>query len=111
MLFSRLPRLIEGFLLHGDVSGHSPRTIDNRRRRLNGQVWFVERKKFEEIGVHELRAFFQYMRHGHKEPGDLWGIPHHTKSVTSGTIKSYHSSMRTFFNWLAQLKAMQHAAT
>jgi hypothetical protein len=37
----RLSRLIEGFLLHGDVSGHSHRTIDNRRRRLGALTWFV----------------------------------------------------------------------
>jgi len=100
VLFSRLPRLIEGFLLHGDVSGHSSRTLENRRQRLAGLTWFAQNRSLEELGVHELRAFFQYMRHGHEDAAGLWGLPHHKKALSSGTIKSYHSSLRTFFNWL-----------
>lgn len=106
---ARLPRLLKSFLLHGDITGHSQRTIDNRNLRINGLIWYVQREEFEAVGLDELRAFFHYMRHGHKEPGGLWGAAglqgrgrsrRPEKQLSNGTIKSYYSSIRTFFNWL-----------
>jgi len=97
---SRLDRLIQSFLLHGDVSGHSPRTISTRRERLAALSWFATNRQLETIGLQELRAFFQYMRHGHESAEGLWGLENHKKPLSSGTIKSYHATIRTFFNWL-----------
>jgi len=93
----------------GDISQHSERTITTRRERLGKLAWFLTYKELEQCGLPELRQFFQYLNHGHKEPGGRWGNPRCTKPVSSGNVKSYHSSMRTFFNWLVDEGVISHS--
>lgn len=99
---AELPRHVESWLLAGDISQHTERTIQTRRERLGKLIWFLDHKSLDMCGLVELRQFFQYLNHGHKEPGGRWGNPACTKPVSSGNVKSYHSSISTFFNWLVQ---------
>src|SRR5262245_56034105 len=57
---SALPRLLDSWLIHCDISRHSERTIETRRERLGRLVWFLHYKEYETCGLMELRAFFQY---------------------------------------------------
>ena len=95
-----LPRMVESWLLHCDINRHSERTIESRRERMGRFQWFVRFREYESCGLPELRAFFHYLNHGHKEPGGRWGNPRMTKPLSSGRVKSYHSTLRTFFLWL-----------
>lgn len=96
---ARLLPLIDSFLLAGDINEHSARTLGNRRERLSWFAWWVERDGTESIGKEEVRRFLQYLRHGHKEPGGRFGLVRLNKEPSPGTVKAYHSSLRTFFNW------------
>lgn len=97
-----LPDFIESWLLSGDIQQHSGRTIESRRERLRGLVWFLSSRSLPWCGVNELRAFLHYLTHGHKEPGGRFGNPRLNRGVTPGTVKSYYSSIRTLFNWLVE---------
>jgi hypothetical protein len=77
-----LPTQIDSWLLAGDISRHSPRTLETRRERMNSLVWFLNHREYEVCGLTELRAFFHYLNHGHKEPGGRWGNPRCTRPVT-----------------------------
>jgi len=95
-----LPRLVDSWLLAGDINRHSARTLSSRRERIKNLLWFLKERALDDCDVHALRAFFAYLVHGHKETGGRWGNPRMTRSVRSGTSKSYHSTLRTFFGWL-----------
>jgi site-specific recombinase XerD len=96
---SDLPRLIDDFLLVGDIARHSQRTLESRRERLGKLLWFVKHKGFTTCALLEIRGFFLYLNHGHKEEGGRWGNPSQIKPLSSGRVKSYYSTLRTFFNW------------
>lgn len=102
LLASDVARLLDSWLLACDIERHSARTIESRRERVSRLVWFLTAKGHESCGLPELRAFFHYLNHGHKEPGGRWGssLPSCQMPLSSGRVKSYHSSPRTFFNWL-----------
>jgi site-specific recombinase XerD len=97
-----LPRLVDSWLLAGDINRHSARTIETRRERLGRLLWFLRHREFAACGLTELRAFFHYPNHGHEEPGGRWGNPRLTNGTSSGRVKSYHSTIRTFFGWLVE---------
>jgi site-specific recombinase XerD len=67
---------------------------------MDSFVWFMNHRGYETCSLTEVRAFFHYLNHGHKEPGGRWGNPRCTKPVTSGRARSLHSTLRTFFRWL-----------
>jgi site-specific recombinase XerD len=95
-------RLLDSWLLACDIERHSERTIESRRERVGRLVWFLPEKGHESCGLSELRAFFHYLNHGHKDKAGRWGAgdARSRKPLSSGRVKSYHSSLRTFFNWL-----------
>jgi site-specific recombinase XerD len=97
---AEIPLHIESWLLTGDINQHSERTISTRRERMNSFLWFLRNREFAECGLAEIRAFFVCLNHGHKEAGGRWGNPRCTSPLTSGRVKSYHSTLRTFFRWL-----------
>jgi hypothetical protein len=55
---SDLPRLLDAWLLHCDVSRYSERTIETRRERVGKLIWFLVHKEHVHCGLQELRAFF-----------------------------------------------------
>jgi len=92
---AHLPALLDSWLLAGDINRHSERTIETRRERLARLVWFLKHKELICCGLAELRAFYHYLNHGHKESAGRWGkpkmaaplfrtreeLPHHFKDV------------------------------
>jgi site-specific recombinase XerD len=97
---SRLAPLVESFVLASDIARHSERTLATKRERLGRIVWFAKREGWDTVSIVEMRAFFAYLNHGHKQPGGRWGNPRMTKPITSGRVKSYYSTLRAFFRWL-----------
>ncbi len=98
----RLKSLIESYIADGQIQQCSDRTCGNRRDRLVPLLKFAELKRLESLDTNELRLFFQYLATGHKEPGGRFGNPRLIQAVSSGTIKSYYSTVCAFFNWLVQ---------
>lgn len=98
-----LPHLVDSWLLAGDINQHSERTLESRRERMKNVLWFLQQREMEFCGLQELRQLFHYMNHGHKEPGGRWGNLRLTKAaVSSGTVKTYHSTLRAFFSFLVR---------
>lgn len=96
---ARLESAVESFLLAGDINEHSRRTLESRRERLSWFVWWVQRENVQAIDKDAVRRFLQYLRHGHKEPGGRFGVGRLIKEPAPGTVKAYHSTLRTFFNF------------
>ena len=95
---------LESFLMAGDIAQHTPRTLASRRERLSRLHWFLRLKEYPNCGLPELRAFFHYLNHGHKD-GGRWGNSTHkntVKPLSPGRVKAFHSTFRTFFNWLVE---------
>jgi site-specific recombinase XerD len=98
----RLTRLGESWLLAGDISRHSERTINSRRDILAKLSWFLADRQIGFCDVHALRQFLQYVTHGHKDPRGRWGNARNKRETTPGTVKTYHRHLRAFFNWLVK---------
>lgn len=97
---ARLPRLIESYLLGGDISRHSERTLDARRDLLGKLVWFLKDRDISDCDEHALKLFLHHVTHGHKESGGRWGNPRCTRPTKPRTAKNYHGILRAFFNAL-----------
>jgi site-specific recombinase XerD len=97
---SELPYWIEQWLLEGECRLQSPRTHETRRIFLKNLRWFLEQRDMAMCGPSELRQFFAYLAHGHKEPGGRWGQGRHNKPLRPVSIKDYHWCLRAFFGWL-----------
>ena len=104
---STLEKFAEGWFLSGEISQHSTATLSNRRLIVRNLLWFLRRKKHEECGLMELRAFLAYVTNGHKEPGGRWGNPQQTRPVTPRTVKDYHGCLRTLFRWMVTEGALE----
>jgi hypothetical protein len=99
---SDLERYAEGWLLSGEISQHSERTLETRRAIIRRLLWFLRRRCFASCGVMELRAFFVYVTNGHKEPGGRWGNPQQIRPVKPRTVKDHHTHLRTLFQWIVE---------
>jgi site-specific recombinase XerD len=97
---STLEKFAEGWFLSCEIDQHSERTLYTRRDIVSKLLWFLRRKRCDDCGVMELRAFFAYLTTGHKEPGGRWGNPLMTKPVSPRTVKDYHCHLRTLFRWI-----------
>lgn len=97
---AEIRRLLDGWLLVGDIDQHSSSTLTTRRILTDKLLWFLRAKGFEVCDLHALRAFLHYVANGHKEEGGRWGNPHMTRPVRPRTVKDYHMHLRTFFRWL-----------
>ncbi len=97
---TRLSRCADGWLMSGDIDQHSQRTLGARRDIVNKLLWFLKAKNLTTCGTHELRQYFHYVTHGHKEPGGRWGNSRMTKPVRPRTVHTYHGHLRTLFRWI-----------
>lgn len=97
---STLAGQIEEYLLVCQIAGQSPRTVGNRRDRLGRLAWWTARSKCQSLDSEALRAFFLYLARSHADPSGRWGNPGARNPLSPGTLKSYYSTLRTFFLWL-----------
>jgi site-specific recombinase XerD len=95
-----LPRLVDSWLLVGDINRHNPCITENRRLSLGQFVWFLNQRGLTHCGPHDVRAFLHYLTRGHEEPGGRWGNPRLTKTTKPSTVRSHHTTLKAFFNWL-----------
>lgn len=95
----RLPVLSSSWLLHSEVGGCSPSTLENRKGVLSKLEWFLGERKLVLVDTHALLQFFHYLKNGHTDKGGRWGNPQNTKPVSAGTVATYHRVLSAFFNW------------
>lgn len=103
---ANLEKYADGWIISCQISQHSERTLGNRRMVLEKLLWFFKQKKIQDCGVNELRLFLAYLSTGHKDPGGRWGNPQLTETVKSRTVKDYHATLRTLFNWIVDEGAL-----
>ena len=53
----RLPRLMDSYILTGDISRLSERILEQRRDLFNKLKWFLTDREFEECGTYEIKMF------------------------------------------------------
>lgn len=104
-----IAKLARNWLLDGELSDRSPKTIQGRRDSLDKLRWFLDKHGSEECGVEELRGFFLYLQRGHTEPGGRWGNPDCTRPLRPLTFRSYYAYLRGFFNWCVQEGKLQES--
>jgi site-specific recombinase XerD len=97
---AELARYADGWLLSGEISQHSPRTLELRRMVVGNLLWFLKDRELPSCGTLELRQFLAYLTNGHKEPGGRWGNPQMTRPVRPRTVRDYHGHLRAFFRWI-----------
>lgn len=94
-------KLGRSWLLDGELSDRSPKTLKTRRDTLAKLQWFLARRECAECGLDELRGFFLYLQRGHLEPGGRWGNPTETQPLRPLSLRTYYAYLRAFFNWCA----------
>ena len=99
---AQITRLLDDWLLDCEVRQHSERTIEERRRQISKLIWHLEESGAAECGEREVKQFFVYLNRGHTQPGGRWRAQpkaHTTRPMRPVSVASYHSRLRTFFNW------------
>lgn len=99
---TELEQCAEEWLLDCEYQQLAPSTITTRRVFLKNFVWFLHHKELDECGEGELREFFHYLRHGHKEADGRWGNPHLTRPLRPISIKDYYICLQLFFDWMVK---------
>jgi site-specific recombinase XerD len=94
-----LAKLVRSWLLDGELSNRSPKTLKARRDITGKLQWFLARREFDDCGVEELRCFFLYLQRGHLDPGGRWGNPTETKPLRPLSLKTYFAYLRSFFSF------------
>src|SRR3982074_3644027 len=84
---SDLNRHVSMWLMTGDIANHSPKTLALRRLIGDKLLWFLRTKGYDGCDLESLRAFFYYIKHGHKEPGVRWGNPQNARPAGDRTQK------------------------
>src|SRR5579862_203506 len=95
-----LEKYADGWLLSGEISQHSERTLGTRREIMRRLLWFLNHRGYKTCGKNELLQFIAYVTNGHKESGGRWGNPQQTKPVKPRTVKDYHTHLCTLFRWI-----------
>jgi hypothetical protein len=72
----------ESWLLAGDISRHSERTINSHRDLLTKLSWFLADREIDLCDANALRQFLQYVTHGHKDPRGRWGNARNKRPTT-----------------------------
>ena len=54
---------------------------------LNNLLWFLRRTERECCSAPQMREFFTYLLHGHKEEGGRWGNPQMTRPVRPRSVR------------------------
>lgn len=99
---SALQDFAESWYLDCSVREHSTRTLTKRRLLLGKFFWYLQREQIATVTVTAIRRFLHYVRTGHEDPNGRWGNPRWKRPVKPGTVASFHSTLRTFFNWVAR---------
>ncbi len=100
LAFDAVAPLSESWLLSGEISQFSQKTLTERRDLMSKLIWFLERGRASCVDTNTLRAFFAHVTNGHKEPDGRWGNPTRGKRpVKPGTVKTYHKTINAFLNW------------
>jgi len=79
----------------------SDQTITTRRYMFAKFLWWLHETGIDQCGADEIKRFLMYVSTGHTDPNGRWGDPHLTRAVRPRTVKDYHTTLRTFFRWLA----------
>ncbi len=96
---AQLSTLVRNWIMDGDLSNRSPKTLKARRDITGKLQWFLDRKNLDSCGVDELRGFFLYLQRGHLDPGGRWGNPRETNPLRPLSLKTYHAYLRSFFSF------------
>lgn len=96
---SELEKLARNWLLDGELSDRSPKTLKARRDTVDKLRWYLTRREEIVCGVEELRGFFLYLQRGHLDPGGRWGNPTETNPLRPLTLRTYYAYLRAFFNF------------
>lgn len=99
---SDLNKLVRNYLLDGELSDRSPKTLKSRRDILGKLSWYLTRREAEACGVEELRGFFLYLQRGHLDTGGRWDNVTETKPLRPLTLRTYYAYLRAFFNFAVQ---------
>ena len=99
--------LVASYLNECEMRLQSPKTVETRKVFLRNLQWFLYKRNCPVCGVSELRQFFHYLMHGHKEPGGRFGKPYLNKPVRPITLKDYYICYRSFFDWLVEVGEIQ----
>lgn len=90
----------QGWIVDGEIRQHSTSILTLRRMILDKVLWFLDRQHSPDCGTLEVRQFLAYLVSGHTQPGGRWGNPQLTGPVRPRTVDTYHSNLKTFFNWV-----------
>ncbi|MBC8138254.1 MAG: tyrosine-type recombinase/integrase [Fibrella sp.] len=100
--FHRLESLIESFLIRGDIERHSQATLTNHRYRVGRVLWLAKKQGWKQVGHLELQKFFLYLNRAHLDESGRWDNPREIEPLKSGSVKSFHLSIRAFLRWLVK---------
>lgn len=106
LTLAELGYYLDGWLVAGEASMHSPQTLASRRLIADNLLWWLRRERHERCGKPELLAFFAYLVKGHLESGGRWGNPQQTRPVRPRTVQTYQGHLRTFFRWVIREGAL-----
>ena len=101
-LFSALPGLRDSWLLACEIRQCTSSTLRNRKGLIDRLIWFGNERGLTVLDTPALEGFFQYLLHGHEQPGGRWGNPLENTPVKAGTVATYHRILTTFFNYLVK---------
>lgn len=90
----------DGWLVDCEIRQHSVSTLTTRRMTIRNLLWLLRLRERACCGTAELREFFTYLLHGHKDAGGRWGNPQQTRPVRPRTVDTYHGHLGTFFAWV-----------
>lgn len=103
---ARLTRLVDLWVLAGDIAQHSARTTESRKERMRLFGWWVAEEGLTQIGRTEVMQFLAYLRHGHEDGAasggaGRFGVDRITarRPASSGRVATFFSTLRAFFNW------------
>lgn len=94
-----LSRLVSVWLMNGELSRHSPRTLELRRMVFDKVRWFLADRDLTACDADALRAFLAYVANGHRDPRGRWGNAANRRAAAPGTVATYARHLRAFFTW------------
>ena len=96
----KLSRAIDGFLLHKQAEGRSPRTIADYRVCLRKLRTFTNDPPLADVDLPQLRRFFAHLAKAQHTPDGI--APRGTHKLSDKTIKNIHAAISSMYTWLIQ---------